>query len=129
MTRFCITLPEGVQMVQDALEQMRGGEIFVPKIPSLRVIDLAKVLAPEARIRVVGIRPGEKLHEEMISVSDARRTLDMGTHFVIKPETDWWAQRDDLQGHAVPEGFSYSSELNKQWLSLSELTAMVGDLV
>lgn len=127
MTRFCITLPEGVQMVANALEHMRGGEIFVPKIPSLRVLDLARVMAPEAIIRVVGIRPGEKLHEEMISINDARRSLDMGTHFVIKPETEWWAQRDDLLGQPVPEGFSYSSETNDHWLSPEEIKAMVAD--
>lgn len=127
MTRFCITLAQGVQMVENAIEQMRGGEIFVPKIPSMRVIELAKVMAPQARIRVMGIRPGEKLHEEMISVSDARRTLDLGSYFVIKPETEWWNQRDDLQGSPVPEGFSYSSDMNDQWLTFEEMTAMVAD--
>lgn len=128
MTRFWITLPQGVQMVLNALESMRGGEIFVPKIPSMRMLDLAKVMAPDARIKIVGIRPGEKLHEEMISINDARRTVDMGEHFVIKPETEWWRQRDDLVGVPLPEGFCYASDTNERWLSQDELIAMVRDL-
>ena len=128
MTRFCITLPQGVKMVLDALEVMRGGEILVPKIPSFRVVDLAQVMAPDANLRVVGIRPGEKLHEEMISSSDARRTLDMGTHFVIKPETEWWFQRDNLRGSMVPEGFSYSSDANEDWLTPSDLARLVKEI-
>ncbi len=128
MTRFWITLPQGVQMVLSALETMRGGEIFVPKIPSMRMVDLAKVMAPNARIKIVGIRPGEKLHEEMISVNDARRTVDMGEYFVIKPETEWWRQRDDLAGDPLPEGFCYVSDTNDRWLSQDEMIAMVSDL-
>jgi UDP-N-acetylglucosamine 4,6-dehydratase len=127
MTRFWITLPQGVQFVLDSLERMKGGEIFVPKIPSMRVMDLAKAMAPQARIKLVGIRPGEKIHEEMISVDDARRTLDMGTHFVIQPEAEWWAKRGRLTGKTLPEGFHYSSDLNDQWLSPEELSAMVAD--
>jgi UDP-N-acetylglucosamine 4,6-dehydratase len=91
MTRFWITLPQGVQFVLDGLERMRGGEIFVPKIPSMRVTDLARVVAPNITLDPIGIRPGEKLHEEMISLDDARRTLEMDSYYVIQPQTEWWS--------------------------------------
>ncbi len=124
MTRFWITLDQGVQFVLDSLERMHGGEIFVPKIPSMYVTDLARVIAPETKVEIVGIRPGEKLHEEMISPHDSRRTLDMGNHYVIQPEMEWW-QDSNLQGQAVADGFSYSSETNTEWLSDEELREMI----
>lgn len=124
MTRFWITLDQGVRFVLDSLERMHGGEIFVPKIPSMYVTDLARVIAPEAKVEIVGIRPGEKLHEEMISPHDARRTLDMGDHYIIQPEMEWW-QDSNLQGEAVADGFSYSSETNTEWLSDEELREMI----
>lgn len=128
MTRFWITLPQGVQFVLDSLERMRGGELFVPKIPSMRVTDLAKVVAPDLELEVVGIRPGEKLHEEMISVDDARRTADLGPCYIIQPETEWWQRWGDIGGTPVPAGFSYSSDRNTRWLSHDELAAMVRDV-
>lgn len=124
MTRFWITLDQGVKFVLDSLERMHGGEIFVPKIPSMYVTDLARVVAPEAKVEIVGIRPGEKLHEEMISPHDSRRTLDMGDHYVIQPEMEWW-QDSNLQGQAVADGFSYSSETNTEWLSDEALREMI----
>lgn len=124
MTRFWITLEQGVQFVLDSLEHMQGGEIFVPKIPSMKMMDLAKAMAPDATIEIIGIRPGEKLHEEMISSNEARRTLDMGSHYVIQPEMDWW--RDGtLQGEAVGEGFAYSSDTNTDWLDAAGLREMI----
>ncbi len=126
MTRFWITLDQGVQFVRDSLERMHGGELFVPKIPSMRMVDLAAAIAPDARLEVVGIRPGEKLHEEMINVSDARSTLDMGDHYVIQPELEWWP-RETLDGTPVPEGFRYASDTNPQWLTPDELRAMIAD--
>jgi UDP-N-acetylglucosamine 4,6-dehydratase len=120
MTRFWITLEQGVRFVLDNLERMHGGEVFVPKIPSMRLVDLARAVAPEARLEVVGIRPGEKLHEEMISVHDARRTVDMGRYYVVQPEMDWWVPVA-LDGRRVPDDFSYSSETNTEWLSVDEL--------
>ena len=125
MTRFWITLEQGVRFVMDSVERMQGGELFVPKIPSMRLTDLAEAVAPGARLEVVGIRPGEKLHEEMISENDARRTLDMGGYFVIQPEMDWWP--NTLKGDGLPEGFSYSSDTNTEWLSVPELREMVRD--
>ena len=126
MTRFWITLDQGVRFVLDSLERMHGGELFVPKIPSMRIMDLAAAMAPEARLETVGIRPGEKLHEEMISASDARSTLDMGDHYVIQPELEWWP-REALDGTPVPEGFRYASDTNTRWLSPDELRAMIAD--
>lgn len=124
MTRFWITLQQGVDFVLSSLAVMRGGEIFVPKIPSMRVTDLAKAIAPDARIEIVGIRPGEKLHEEMISVDDARRTLDIGDRFVIQPEFGWWGN-DHLEGARVPEGFAYTSDRNDTWLDVDGLRALL----
>jgi UDP-N-acetylglucosamine 4,6-dehydratase/5-epimerase len=126
MTRFWITLDQGVRFVLDSLERMQGGELYVPKIPSMRVVDLARAMAPEAELRTVGIRPGEKLHEEMISASDARSTLDLGDRYVIQPELDFWP-RKPIEGVPVPDGFSYASDTNDRWLTVDELRAMVAD--
>ncbi len=127
MTRFWITLEQGVRFVIDSLARMHGGEIFVPKIPSMRVVDLAKAIAPDARLEVVGIRPGEKLHEELISVHDARRTVDMDTHYVIQPEMDWWP-KENLAGRPVPEDFSYVSDTNTEWLTVEQLWELIKDV-
>ncbi|HZH99143.1 MAG TPA: UDP-N-acetylglucosamine 4,6-dehydratase (inverting) [Fimbriimonadaceae bacterium] len=127
MTRFWITLPQGVQFVLDSLERMHGGELFVPKIPSMKVTDLAKAMAPEARLEFIGIRPGEKIHEEMISVNDARSTVDMGKYYVVQPEMEWWA-KEELKGSKLPEGFSYSSDSNDDWLSVEQLRDMIADV-
>jgi len=128
MTRFSITLPQSVNFVVDSLSRMKGGELFVPKIPSLRVTDLAKAIAPNAEFEHVGIRPGEKLHEEMISNDDARRTVDMGDHYVIQPQTEWWNRRGGIGGSPVAPDFSYSSDKNTHWLAPDELAVMLKDL-
>lgn len=127
MTRFWITLEQGVQFVMDSLERMHGGELSVPKIPSVRVVDLAKALAPEAQLKIVGIRPGEKLHEEMISAPDSRRTVDMGDYYVIQPQMDWWPEHR-LDGLPVPDGFSYASDTNEEWLTVDQLRDMVASV-
>ena len=124
MTRFWITLEHGVQFVISAFERMYGGEIFVPKIPSMRITDLAKALAPKAKLKVIGIRPGEKIHEEMISASDARRSVDMGDYFVIMPEFEWWTREPQNCGKRMAEGFSYTSDQNEVWLTPEELSRM-----
>jgi UDP-N-acetylglucosamine 4,6-dehydratase len=126
MTRFWITLRQGVRFVLDSLERARGGEIFVPKIPSMRVVDLARAMAPEARLESVGIRPGEKLHEELISIHDARATRDMDFYYVIEPQFEWWPQ-DEHPDRRVPEGFSYSSDRNTDWLTVEQLREIVAD--
>ncbi|GGK34099.1 UDP-N-acetylglucosamine 4,6-dehydratase (inverting) [Caldalkalibacillus thermarum] len=127
MTRFWITLDQGVQFVINSLQRMRGGEIFVPKIPSMRVIDLAKAIAPECRIEYVGIRPGEKLHEVMITEDDARRTIEYDNYYVIQPEFPWWRKEYTNGGRPLPDGFSYSSDKNDWWLSVEELKALLED--
>jgi UDP-N-acetylglucosamine 4,6-dehydratase/5-epimerase len=127
MTRFWITLETAVEFVLRRLGDMEGGEVFVPKIPSLRVVDLARAMAPEAELRVVGVRPGEKLHEELISEHDARRTLERGDHFVLQPDMPWWPRRERA-GTALAEDFSYTSENNTWWLSVEELADMVEDV-
>ena len=124
MTRFWITLDEGVAFVIRMLGLMRGGELFVPKIPSMRVTDLAAALAPGARLETVGIRPGEKIHEEMISVDDARRTVDAGDFFVIQPDASWWHGGPDVEHMPVPDDFRYTSDTNDRWLTVEELRAM-----
>jgi UDP-N-acetylglucosamine 4,6-dehydratase len=126
MTRFWITLDQGVHFVLDSLENMHGGELFVPKIPSMRVVDLAQAMAPDAELRPVGIRPGEKLHEEMISVSDARSTVDQGDRYVLLPQLDFW-QPEQVTGTPLPDGFSYASDTNDRWLTVEELREMISD--
>ena len=126
MTRFWITLDQGVDFVIAMLGTMHGGELFVPKIPSMRVTDLARAIAPDARLETVGIRPGEKLHEQMISVDDARRTVDAGDYFVIMPDAEWWDGGAWTDASPLPEGFSYTSDTNRQWLTVEELQAMIG---
>jgi UDP-N-acetylglucosamine 4,6-dehydratase len=122
MTRFWITLPQAIQFVVDAFDRMYGGEIFVPRIPSARILDLAKAVAPDATLEIIGIRPGEKLHEEMISEDDARRTYVFDDHYVIAPMLDSWAESPvALAGNLVPEGFRYSSDTNDLWLSVEEI--------
>jgi len=126
MTRFWITLNQGVHFVMMSLTLMHGGELFVPKIPSTRVIDLAKAIAPDAEIDLVGIRPGEKMHEEMITVHDASRTVDMGTYYVVQPDMDWW-RAEKLDGCSVPDGFHYTSDKNEWWLNTEEIREMIAN--
>ena len=127
MTRFWITLPQAVQFVLDSFERMTGGELFVPRIPSMRILDLARALAPEAEIDIIGIRPGEKLHEEMISAEDAHRTVRFDDFYVVQPVLSEWGGRHIEGGKPVDEGFTYRSDLNDLWLSPEDLTAMVAD--
>lgn len=128
MTRFWITLPQAVDFVLSSLMLMQGGEIFVPKIPSLRVTDLARAMAPDLPHRIVGIRPGEKLHEAMVTVDDAAQTCDLGDRYVIEPSFAL-ADRKSLKdrGRSVPEGFSYTSERNESWLGPAELRALAAN--
>lgn len=126
MTRFWITLDQGVQFVLDNLQRMEGGEIFVPKIPSMKVIDLAEAVAPECNIEIVGIRPGEKLHEAMITEEDSRHSLEYDNYYVIQPEFSWWRDKSCTEGSPLPDGFSYTSDQNDKWLSAQELKQLVG---
>ncbi len=127
MTRFMISLEQGVELVWHALADMEGGEIYVKKIPSMKVVDLARVVAPKARQEVVGIRPGEKLHEQMISPEDSFHTYEYPAHYKILPAIHGWdtdpARIKD--GHKVSEGFSYTSDNNPDWMSDAELQAWI----
>lgn len=128
MTRFWITLSQGVDFVFSSAAMMTGGEIFVPKIPSMRVVDLAAALAPHLPQRVIGIRPGEKLHETMITEDDARTTLDLGDRYVIEPAIQLYDRGDfrALGGVAVPDGFRYASDTNTDWLDGPSLLRLAG---
>jgi len=127
MTRFWITLEQAVKFVIHCFECMRGGEIFVPKIPSMKITDLAKVIAPECPIKYIGIRPGEKLHEIMIASDDARNTLEFGDCYVIKPDFNWWDNENHLEGKQVPEGFSYMSNTNPNFLNIDQMKELIKD--
>jgi UDP-N-acetylglucosamine 4,6-dehydratase len=126
MTRFWITLDQGVRFVIRMLGEMHGGELFVPKIPSMRVVDLAMAIAPGCRLEVVGIRPGEKLHEEMIGLDDARRVLDAGDFYLMAPDADWWGPEAWSKASMVSEGFRYTSDANTDWLSVDQLRELAG---
>jgi UDP-N-acetylglucosamine 4,6-dehydratase len=127
-TRFWITLDHGIEFAMKSFNIMKGGEIFVPKIPSMKIVDLARAVCPKAELKKISIRPGEKLHEEMISRDDARHTLDMGAYFVICPEMNIWKEDDYPKGQAVEETFCYSSEINNDWLSIEQLKEMIKEL-
>jgi UDP-N-acetylglucosamine 4,6-dehydratase len=126
MTRFWITLEQGVRFVIRCLEEMHGGEVFVPKIPSMKVVDLARVVAPQAEINVIGIRPGEKLHEVLISEDEARTVVELEDMYVVQPAEALWFGRDwEKQGKAINDEFRYASNNNTEWLSADE----IGDIV
>lgn len=126
MTRFWITLPQAVQFVLDAFADMDGGELFVPRIPSMRVTDLAHAIAPEADLIEIGIRPGEKLHEEMISSEDSFRTIRQPNRYVVGPTLAEWTYRIP-DGDRVPQGFAYTSDTNDEWLSVEDIRALLDD--
>jgi UDP-N-acetylglucosamine 4,6-dehydratase len=129
MTRFWITLEQGVDFVLASLARMHGGELFVPKIPSMKMTDLARAIAPECQTTIIGIRPGEKLHEVMVPEDDARHTLEYDDYFAILPTFHNWdckAYMDQNGGKPCPDGFRYSSETNTRWLTVEELRAVAG---
>jgi UDP-N-acetylglucosamine 4,6-dehydratase (inverting) len=128
MTRFWITLDEGIDLVLKAIEESRGGEIFVAKIPSFKIVDLAKAICPDCKLKVIGIRPGEKLHEVLITEEDSRSTYDYGNYYIIYPQLAWWKQKIKEGGKKVPEGFRYSSDKNDWWLSVEELREKIKHL-
>lgn len=127
MTRFMITLDQAVEFVLRCLARMQGGEIFVPKIPSVRVTELAQVIAPGCRRKTVGIRPGEKLHEAMIGEDDARVTLEYRDHYVIRPSHGNWdpARYQEKHGKPCPDGFRYTSDTNRDWLQAAQIRRLV----
>lgn len=127
MTRFWITLPQAVRFVVDSFDLMAGGELYVPRIPSMRMVDLAEAIAPGAAIHEIGIRPGEKLHEEMIAADDSRRTVRLGDRYVVMPYVGGWGYTPPSEGEPVAEGFAYRSDSNDLWLTSDQLQAMAAD--
>jgi FlaA1/EpsC-like NDP-sugar epimerase len=128
MTRFNITLREGVQMVMFALENSWGGELYVPKIPSYKIIDVASAIGPNCKQEIVGVRPGEKIHEEMITASDSYSTYDLGDYYVILPLEAKWNLSDfltEFNAKKVKQGFSYNSKENTTFLSVQELRELI----
>lgn len=122
MTRFWILLEDAVQMVLDAINDSAGGEIYVPKIPSMKITDMATAIAPECEQRVIGIRPGEKLHECMIPAEESRNVMETPKGYIILPETSVYEYSNDLSdAKPVPEGFAYTSDINEDWISIEEL--------
>ena len=128
MTRFWITLEQGIDFVLQCMERMVGGELFVPKIPSMNIMDLARAICPECSTETIGIRPGEKLHEVMVPKDDAPRTVEYPDYFVIKPKFRFFDRRFNEDGcRPVPEDFEYSSDKNDEWLSVEQLREMIGN--
>jgi FlaA1/EpsC-like NDP-sugar epimerase len=132
MTRFNISLQEGVDMVLWSIEHAWGGEILVPKIPSYRITDVASAVAPEAEQKIVGIRPGEKIHEEMITSSDSFSTYDLGKYYVILPlSTDFRLKEfiEKFKATPVPQGFRYNSGENAEWVNVEEIRSLIKEHV
>jgi len=128
MTRFWITLDQGVKLVTNSIKNMKGGEIFVPKIPSMKIIDLAEAIAPDAKMEVIGVRPGEKLHEILLSSEEASHSKEFENHFVIEPRFSFWRPENYENGNKLLDGFQYSSDNNKQWLNKEQLKEILKNL-
>jgi len=112
----------------DSFDLMQGGELYVPRIPSMKLVDLASAIAPTARVKEVGMRPGEKLHEEMISLDDARRTYLLGDRYIVAPVVAEWGFQMPSDAKVVQDGFCYRSDINELWLSIQEISAMIYDV-
>lgn len=125
MTRFWITLDQAVRFVVDSFTLMHGGELYVPRIPSMRIVDLAQAVAPESPVHEIGIRPGEKLHEEMIAPDDSHRTVRLADRYVVMPTIATWGYTPPEDGEPASEGFSYRSDTNDLWLTVDDLRAML----
>lgn len=130
MTRFWITLQRGVDFVLSSMEMMQGGEVYVPKIPSMRIVDLAACMAPGLPLKEIGIRPGEKLHEVMITEDDSRTTLELTDRYIIEPSFNWWSSNrtPDENGTAVPDGYRYASDTNPEWMGPEEMRTLLDNL-
>ncbi|MGB7094813.1 MAG: UDP-N-acetylglucosamine 4,6-dehydratase (inverting) [Anaerolineales bacterium] len=129
MTRFWLTLDQGVKFVIRCIEQMQGGEVFVPKIPSMKVVDIARVIAPDADFEEIGIRPGEKLHEVLIHEDEARATVELEEMYVVQPsEALWFGHGWQDIGQPLPDGFRYSSDSNEEWLTIDQIREIVAPI-
>jgi UDP-N-acetylglucosamine 4,6-dehydratase/5-epimerase len=129
MTRFWITLEQGVQFVMDCIELMQGGEVFIPKIPSMKITDLSRAIAPNAKVREIGIRPGEKLHEVLVSEDEARSTVELDNMFVVQPaESFWFGHTWAERGKLLEDGFLYTSDNNTEWLTIDGLQEILAPI-
>lgn len=129
MTRFWLTLEQGVRFVIRCIEEMQGGEVFVPKIPSTKIIDLARAIAPGSKIEKIGIRPGEKLHEVLIHEDEARSAVELEDMYVVQPSTELWFGHDwKEKGQSLPDGFRYASNTNKDWLTPEQISEIIAPL-
>ncbi len=126
MTRFWLTIDQGVKFVVRCIEQMHGGEIFVPKIPSMKLLDMAAAVAPGCAVESVGIRAGEKLHEVLVSEDESRNTLELDDMYIVQPSHPWWIGKEWTHARALPEGFRYASDSNSSWLSADDLRNLAG---
>jgi UDP-N-acetylglucosamine 4,6-dehydratase len=126
MTRFWLTLEQGVQFVINCMHEMEGGETFIPKIPSMSLLELAKAIAPDAKIKNIGIRPGEKLHEILLTEDESRHTTEYEKYFVIEPEYVSWQKKSLPGGKKPADDFSYTSDTNSSWLTRDDLIRLVG---
>jgi len=129
MTRFWLTLEQGVRFVIRCIEEMQGGEVFVPKIPSTKIVDLARVIAPESEIENIGIRPGEKLHEVLIHEDEARSAVELDDMYVVQPSAELWFGHDwKEKGRSLPEGFRYASDTNNDWLTVEQINEIIAPI-
>jgi UDP-N-acetylglucosamine 4,6-dehydratase len=128
MTRFWITLEQGVEFVIRCIEMMHGGEIFIPKIPSMNIMDLAKAVAPRAKIKYIGIRPGEKINECLLTEDESRHTRELKDFFIVEPEHPWWSSEKWKIGKLLPPGYRYTSDKNNKWLTRQEIQRLVRDI-
>jgi UDP-N-acetylglucosamine 4,6-dehydratase len=129
MTRFWISLEQGARFVIRCIEQMHGGEVFVPKIPSMTLMDLARAVAPTSEVNIIGIRPGEKLHEVLISEDEARTTVELDDMYVVQPaEALWFGREWEKEGRRLPDGFRYASNTNPQWLTVEQIQKIVAPI-
>lgn len=126
-TRFFITLPQAVQFVVDSFDLMQGGELYVPRIPSMKITDLAQAVAPGAAMHDVGLRPGEKLHEEMISPEEGRRALQIGDRYVLQPDLGSWGYTPPADGKPVEDGFAYRSDSNDEWYTREDIERIIAE--
>jgi UDP-N-acetylglucosamine 4,6-dehydratase len=125
MTRFWITLDQGVKFVCQCLESMAGGEIFVPKLPSMNIMDLAGAVAPDSKVDITGVRPGEKLHEVLLSQEESSHAEEFDDMYVINPVHPWWTSNGALHGKPITGDFAYASDTNTRWLTRDEILGLI----
>lgn len=128
MTRFWITLDQGARFVISSIEQMLGGEVYIPKLPSMNIVELASLMAPECPVDYIGIRPGEKLHESMLSADESRQGVETPDRYILQPAHPWWTANPPNLGNPLPEGFEYASNTNTSWLTRDEMLTMIATL-